>query len=79
VGVPIDGINNKNPHEMLILKTSHGLPLFALRTVSGTLDTAYYHLLSLWEKGEGNPIPLHVSRKWEAELRSVEPEEGQDE
>lgn len=78
VGVPIDGINNKNPHEMLILKTSHGLPLFALRTVSGTLDTAYYHLLSLWEKGEGNPIPLHVSRQWEAKLRSVEPEERQD-
>jgi hypothetical protein len=77
VGVNVDGINNKNPHEMLFLKTSHGLPLFALRTVSGTLDTAYHHLLSVWQAGEGNPIPLHVSRRWEAVLRSVEPENGE--
>jgi hypothetical protein len=77
VGAKVDGINNKNPHEMLFLKTSHGLPLFALRTVSGTLDTAYHYLVSLWEKGEGNPIPLHVSRQWD--LKSVEPEGSEDE
>ena len=37
------------------------------------MDTAYHYLLSLWEKGEGNPIPLHVSRQWD--LKSVEPED----
>ncbi len=75
VGENADGVNNKNPHEMLFLKTSHGLPLFALRSVGQVMRNAYRYVRSLWEAGtpSNNPIPVHVSSGWEREMTDIDP------
>lgn len=75
IGERVDGVNNKNPHEMLFLKTSHGLPLFALRSVNQNLRTAYRYVRKLWELAEegSNPIPVHVSMLWEQEMPDIDP------
>jgi hypothetical protein len=75
-GQHIDGVNNKNPHEMLFLRTSHGLPVFALRQTSQTLRSAYNYLQELWRQDDpgSNPIPVHVSTEWERLLPEIDPQ-----
>ena len=75
-GDNVDGVNNKNPHEMLFLKTSHGLPLFALRAADQTLKDAYDYIKSAWDTAgpNSNPIPVHVSQAWEAVMGDIEPQ-----
>lgn len=74
IGDVVEGVNNKNPHEMLFLKTSHGLPLFALRSIR-TLRASYDYVRRLWEKAAqgNNPIPVHVSSTWEDLLPEIDP------
>lgn len=69
-GEPVDGVNNKNPHEMVFLNTSHGLPLFALRAVNQTMHAAHQYLSQLWRRAApgSSPIPLHVSSLWESDM-----------
>lgn len=74
VGEPVNCIETNDPFQMLFLKTAHGLPLFALRSLRTTLRPAYDFLQQQWVAGEHNPIPLHVSREWEQALHSIEPE-----
>jgi len=70
----LNAVNNKNPHEMIFLNTSHGLPLFALRAIP-RMRNAYEYIRRLWEQApaDSNPIPVHVSREWEHELYDIEP------
>jgi len=75
-GEPVDGVNNKNHQEMIFLNTSHGLPLFALRSISQNMRTAYQYLQGLWTAGKSegsNPIPLFISSEWEKEMGDLEP------
>lgn len=75
LGEVLDGVNNKNQHEMLFLKTAHGLPLFALRSANQTLQNAYQYVHKLWQTRQngGNPIPLHISTEWEAVMPNIMP------
>jgi hypothetical protein len=75
IGEHVDGVNNKNPHEMLFLKTSHGLPLFALRSINQTLRTSYEYVRRLWKEAVqgSNPIPVHISTVWEEVLPDIDP------
>lgn len=75
VGDNIDAVNNKNPHEMLFLKTSHGLPLFALRSANQIWRTAYQYIKRLWDNADAgsNPIPIHISTAWEQEMPEIDP------
>jgi hypothetical protein len=75
IGEPMDSVNNKNPHEMLFLKTSHGLPLFALRSANQTLRTTYQYVKRLWDEADvgSNPIPVHISRLWEPDMPEIAP------
>lgn len=76
-GQTIDAVNNNNPHEMVFLKTAHGLPLFALRTINQSMYNAYRYLKQRWDHAPrgSNPIPLHVSAEWESSLHSIEPQD----
>lgn len=76
LGEAIDGVNNKNPHEMIFLNTSHGLPLFALRSINQTLRTSYQYIQRLWEEADGgsNPIPIHISSEWLPFLPEIDPQ-----
>jgi len=69
-GENIDGVNNKNPQEMVFLKTSHGLPLFALRSIEQVMRNSYLYLHQLWQDdcAGGNPIPVFISTDWETEM-----------
>ena len=74
-GEPTNGVRNKNTQEIVFLNTSHGLPLFALRSMNTTLHTAYEYLSKLWaEEKWGNPIPVHASSKWETDLMQIQPQ-----
>lgn len=76
LGETIDGVNNKNPHEMIFLNTSHGLPLFALRSINQTLRTSYQYVQQLWNEAEpgSNPIPVHISSEWLSILPEIDPQ-----
>lgn len=75
LGERIDAVSNNNPHEMLFVKTSHGLPLFALRSIYQVMLHSYRYLRRLWDHPEAgsNPIPLHISTIWESALPDIDP------
>ena len=75
VGYDVNGVNNNNPHEMIFLITSHGLPLFALRPINQTMRTAYQYLMRMWNQGDNrsNPIPVHISTVWEKDIPALDP------
>ncbi len=74
IGEPIDGVNTKNVHELIFLKTSHGLPLFALRSVP-TMREKYLLMKKRWDQAEtgSNPVPVHASSEWERIIEDLEP------
>ena len=76
IGENVDGVNNKNPQEMLFLKTSHGLPLFALRSVNKIMRTYYQYVRRMWDNAPtgSNPIPVHISTAWEQNLTDISPQ-----
>lgn len=75
-GEPVDGVNNKNPHQMVFLNTAHGLPLFALRSINQTLRTAYQYIRQLWDEAQtgSNPIPAHISSVWDGSIPEIDPQ-----
>jgi hypothetical protein len=75
VAANVETVNNNNAHEMVILNTAHGLPLFALRSVEQTLLPAYKYMLDQWKNRRGNnrALPLHVSEAWLRSLSSFLP------
>jgi hypothetical protein len=72
----VSAVNSKNRHEMLFLRTSHGLPLFSLRTVYEVLEITYEDMQREWEeaKSGSTAIPLHIDRRWERKLKPIEPQ-----
>lgn len=73
VGGAIKGVNTRNPHQMVFLRTAHGLPLFAMPDVTERMREAYDVLCEDWEQEEwsGDAIPVHISDAWE--LRDITP------
>ena len=67
LNVRVDAVETKNPHEMVLLRTAHGLPLFALLPYRVALREAYDLLQQQWERGDRS-VPLHASREWEDEV-----------
>jgi|GEM_PF-1945675 len=61
-------VRTKNPYEMILMRTTHGLPLSVLQDYQTTMRDAYNHLQQEWEV-KGRAIPLHASSVWEEAIK----------
>lgn len=68
-------VETKDKYAITMLRTSHGLPLHALRPLAREwkYHSAYQEFMEQWRTGGGRP--LHISKVWESSFADIHPRE----